>query len=57
MQIENIKIFYFKDKSTRISQPLTCVAQFVLGVSISKKQVGITSKKRSGHFLSGLAEL
>ena len=33
----NIRIFYFKDKSTRISQPLTCVGLFVLGVSISEK--------------------
>ena len=30
-------VFYFKDKSTRISQPLTCVGLFVPGVSISER--------------------
>ena len=37
MQIGNIRIFYFKDKSTRISQHLTCVSLLVPGVSISEK--------------------
>ena len=50
MQIGNIQIFHFKDKSTRISQP--CVGLLVPEISISEKPVGITSKKTSIHFLS-----
>ena len=37
MQIGNVRIFYFKSKSTRISQPLTCVGLLAFGESISEK--------------------
>ena len=50
MQTGNIQIFYFKDKSTRISQPLTCVAQFVLGVSISEKAGWYRQQKKIQTF-------
>ena len=56
MQIGKIRIFYFKDKSTRISQPLACVGLLVLGVFISEKAGWYRQKKISRHFLSELAE-
>ena len=56
MQIGNIRIFYFKDKSTRISQLLACVSLHVLGVFISEKAGWYRQKKISRHFLSELAE-
>ena len=56
MQIGNIRIFYFKDKSTRISQPLTCVGLLVPGVSISEKAGWYRQQKKFQTFLYELAE-
>ena len=56
MQIGNIRIFYFKDKSTRISQPLTCVCLLILGVSISEKAGWYRQQKNFQTFLSEIAE-
>ena len=47
-------VIYYK--LTRISQPLTCVAQFVLGVSISEKAGWYRQHKKIQTFLSELAE-
>ena len=51
IQIENIRIFYFKDKSTRIFQPLTCVGLLVSGVSISEEASWYRQQKKFQTFL------
>ena len=55
-QIGNIRIFYFKDKSTRISQPLTCVGLPVSGVSISEEAGWYRQQKKFQTFLSEIVE-
>ena len=56
MQVGNVGIFYFKDKSTRIFQPLTCVGLLVFGVSISEKAGWYRQQKNSRHVLTELDE-